>query len=134
MRLALLIAVVAGAHGFSLTCGLWLDDHLHYQQLRKAGWNFHDLVAASTLDAGVQRVRFWGSTTHELRFFRPVAFALMKAEYTLIGWRPGAMHAFNLAWHLAAATLVGLLVAGLFATAQPARWRPCCSRPFPTTS
>src|SRR5512133_2799602 len=53
VRLGLLIVVVAAAHGFSVTSGLWLDDHLHFQQLQKAGWNFRDLVDASTLDAGV---------------------------------------------------------------------------------
>ena len=113
MRLGLLLAVVAAAHGFSLTSGLWLDDHLHLQQLQKAGWNLRDLVDASTLDAGVKRVRFWGSVEHELRFFRPVAFGLMKAEYTLVGWRPGPMHLFNLLWHVAVASMVGSLVAGL---------------------
>lgn len=113
VRLGLLIVVVAAAHGFSVTSGLWLDDHLHFQQLQKAGWNFRDLVDASTLDAGVKRVRFWGSVEHELRFFRPVAFGIMKAEYTLVGWRPGPMHVFNLLWHVAVAYMVGSLVAGL---------------------
>ncbi len=113
VRLGLLIAVVAATHGFSVTSGLWLDDHLHFQQLQKASWNFRDLVDASTLDAGVTRVRFWGSLKHELRFFRPVAFGLMKAEYTLVGWHPGPMHVFSLLWHVAVAFMVGSLVAGL---------------------
>ena len=100
-------------YGFGVSSGLWLDDHLHFQQLQKAGWSFRDLLDASRLDAGVKRVSFWGSAEHHLRFFRPVAFGLMKAEYSLVGWRPGGMHVFNLLWHVAVAYMVGALVAGV---------------------
>jgi hypothetical protein len=113
VRLILLLAVVAAGHGMSVRSGLWLDDHLHYQQLQKAHWTVRDLVDASRLDVGVNRVRFWGSQAIDLRFFRPVAFGIMKAEYSLVGWHPGPMHVFHLLWHVAVAWMVGSLVAGL---------------------
>ncbi len=113
VRLGMIALLVAICHGASLTTDLWLDDYLHYQQLQAADWTFSDLVDAATLDAGVDRVRFWGTVENELHFFRPAAFGLMKAEYALVGWRPAGMHVFNLLWHVAVAYLVGSLVASL---------------------
>lgn len=118
VRLLLVVATVAVAHGYSVTSGLWLDDHLHFQQLRQARWNYQDLVDASRLDPpATDRVRFWGTAGQSLRFYRPVAFAVMKAEYTLVGWRPGPMHVLNLAWNVAVAMLVGALATRLLGSA-----------------
>lgn len=113
VRLGLLMAVIAAAHGYSLTGGLWLDDHIHYQGLRDAGWNVRDLIHAATLDPSTTHFQVWGLMEQGLRFFRPVAFGLMKAQYTLVHWEPAWMHLFSLAWHLVVAMLVGALVTRL---------------------
>jgi len=117
VRLALLICVVLAGHGLSVTGGMWLDDHLHWQRLQQAGWNHRDLVDASTLDAATVRVKFWGFREQVLRFYRPIAFALMKVQYSLVRWNPALMHGFNLLWHLAVAYLVGSLAAILLGDA-----------------
>jgi hypothetical protein len=119
VRLMLVVASVAVVHGYSVTAGLWLDDHLHFQQLREAQWSYQDLVNASTLDpTSTDRIRFWGTADQSLRFYRPVAFAVMKAEYTLVGWRPGPMHVLSLAWNVAVAMLVGTLATRLLGSAR----------------
>ena len=48
----------------------------------------------------------WGRKVVGLRFFRPVAFWILRIEYTIADWNPVWMHAFSLGWH----ALVGLLV------------------------
>lgn len=117
VRLLLVVGMVAAIHGYSVTTGLWLDDHLHIQQLRQAPWSYRGVLEASRLDLlGPDRVLFWGGQTWSLRFYRPLAFAVMKAEYTLIGWRPAWMHVFSLLWNVGVAMLVGSLAARLLAS------------------
>ncbi len=111
VRFLLVLGLVAAIHGVSVTGGLWLDDHVHWQQCapRRGGWQ--GMVQASRLDLlGQDRVLFWGGHEWSLRFFRPLAFTLMKLEYTLVGWQAGPMHVFSLLWNVAAAMLVGAFV------------------------
>jgi len=56
----------------------------------------------------------WGRQEKGLRFFRPIAFWIMKAEYTLVGWRPAGMHVFMLGWHYFCAMLVAALAMRCF--------------------
>jgi hypothetical protein len=123
-----LAAIVFVAHGRSLTHGLFLDDHPHFRQLRECDWSLAGLTAACRLElvGGIMEIWFLPEVT--LRFFRPVAFGLMKLVYTLSDWSPVAAHAASLAWHalvcaqlllllrcLGASTGLAFFVAGLFA-------------------
>ncbi|MBN1344624.1 MAG: hypothetical protein JXQ73_18175, partial [Phycisphaerae bacterium] len=110
---AIVLAVLAGlvmlSHGWSLDAGLYLDDHSHYAQLRESGWGYQDMVGACRLGIIGRVMHTWFREETGLRFYRPVAFWLMKLQYTLVGWRPVGAHAFSLLWHMAAATLVYIL-------------------------
>jgi len=93
-------------HGWSLDAGIFLDDHSHRAQMRESGWGYHDAVEASRLGIIGRVMYLWFKKEAGLHFYRPVAFWLMKFQYTLVGWRPTGMHAFSLLWHFAAAMLV----------------------------
>ena len=108
----LLIAIVA-VHGDSLTHGLFMDDHAHYRQLRESGWSLRELASACYLGLVGDIAQVWFMPECTLRFFRPVAFGLMKLCYTATGWSdasPMMMHVASLGWHLAACTLLMLLL------------------------
>ena len=105
--LALLIAAL---HGRSLTYGLFMDDYAHYDQLRSCDWSLGGLAWACHLDLIGGVVELWWLPDVTLRFFRPVAFGIMKLTYTLTGWSPLAMHVASLAWHLTACVLLMLLL------------------------
>lgn len=111
--LAVLIAVL---HGRCLDDGLFLDDYPHYRQLREADWSLTGLAAAARLELVGGVIDIWWLPPITLRFFRPVAFGLMKLVYTLADWEPAALHAASLLWHLAAATLLMLLLRRLGAS------------------
>jgi len=111
VRLVLVVAAAVSAGALSTRGGMWLDDHIHWQRLKAASWSYREIVDASTLDAATVRVKFWGTKRQVLRFYRPVSFAVMKAEWTLAGWRPFGMHCFSLLWHILVAYLVGMLAA-----------------------
>jgi len=100
-------ALVAAGHGWSLSCGLFLDDHAHYRQLRQGDWSYRSAVAAARLGIVGDVMDLWSRHEAGLRFYRPVAFWLLRAEYTLTGWRPAGVHAFSLAWHWLCAMLAG---------------------------
>ncbi|MEW6249294.1 MAG: hypothetical protein AB1716_01505 [Planctomycetota bacterium] len=112
------IAAVAGLtvlilafHGRALSYGLTLDDHAHYRQLREADWSLASLSAACRLDlVGGSTLELWWLPDVTLRFFRPVAFGLMKLTYTLLDWRPAPMHAVGLLWHLVVCVLLLVLL------------------------
>lgn len=108
-----LVFLLAG-HVWSLDTGLFLDDHAHYASLRRHDWSFRSAVESSRLAIVGEVLDLWGRPEAGLKFFRPVAFWIMKAEYTLVGWRPGWMHGFSLAWHYACALLVGALAMRCF--------------------
>jgi hypothetical protein len=95
----LLAACILAAHGSALGLGLFMDDHAHWRQLREAGWSLPDLAAACRLELIGGTIDIWWLPDVTLRFFRPVAFGLMKASYTLVDWAAPPMHAFSLAWH-----------------------------------
>ncbi len=98
LLLAVLAAILA-LHGPALRGSLFLDDYAHYQQLKAADWSLRSLTDACRLEliGGVLETPWFEPCT--LRFFRPIAFGLMKLAYTLSGWSPAALHAVSLAWH-----------------------------------
>ncbi len=108
--IVLLAVLIGGLHGRSLRYGLFLDDHAHYAQLREAGWSLKDLAAACRLELVGGTIDYWWMPRCTLRFFRPLSFAAMKLVYTLFDWNPAANHAASLLWHLAACTLLMLLI------------------------
>lgn len=93
-------------HIWSIDAGLYLDDHAHYGHLSRDDWSFRSAVEASRLGIVGEVMDLWGRREAGLRFFRPIAFWIMKAQYTLVGWKPMGMHLFSLAWHLACCLLV----------------------------
>lgn len=101
---------IAALHGRALDYGLFMDDYAHYRQLRDCGWSLGELTRACYLELTGGVIELWWMPECTLRFFRPVSFGLMKLTYTLSGWSPVAMHVASLAWHLAACTLLMLLI------------------------
>jgi hypothetical protein len=115
LTIAAVVALfIAVGHAWSLDTGLFLDDHAHFAHLREANWSFQGAVDASRLGIMGDVMDLWGRGEKGLRFFRPVAFWVMKLEYTAIGWRPAAMHGFSLGWHFACSMLVGFLAMRFF--------------------
>ena len=112
-----LAVLVLAAHGFSLEADLFLDDHAHFAQLRESDWSFRSAVDSARLGIVGDVMDLWGRKVVGLRFFRPVAFWILRIEYTIADWNPVWMHAFSLGWH----ALVGLLVTHL-AYCLLARW------------
>lgn len=123
-----LAALIAWVHGKAVTMGLFMDDHAHLAQLQACGWSLPELVAACRLELVGGVAELWWLPECTLRFFRPVAFALMKVAYTLVGWDPAWMHVVSLVWHLVVCVLllallrqcgirgwIATVVAGLFA-------------------
>jgi len=108
MFLWVLVFVVVG-HVWSIDSGLYLDDHAHYQHLLRGDWSFKSAIESSRLGIIGQVFDLWGRKEDGLLFFRPIAFWIMKVEYTLARWDPLGMHAFVLGWHLACSLLVGTL-------------------------
>lgn len=102
----LVILFLMLAHGWSLQAGLYLDDHSHFAQLRESDWSYQSIVDACRLGIIGRVLETWFKEETGLRFYRPVAFTLMKLQHTLVGWRPVGAHAFSLLWHFAACMLV----------------------------
>ncbi len=114
----ILAAFIGVAHFFALDSGLFFDDHAHLASLREGDWSFQSAIAASELGRADQVIEMWGAGgVVRVRFFRPVAFWIMRAQYTLLGWPVDGgigMHLFSLAWHWLAAMLVVTLAYRLF--------------------
>lgn len=102
-------ALVMVAHARSLTIGLFFDDHQHYQHLRDGDWSYESAVNAARLTFLSEHMEVWSRPAVELRFYRPVAFWLMRAEYVLFRWQPLGLHAMSLVWHWLCAMLVAQL-------------------------
>jgi len=102
-------ALVAAGHAWSIPSGLFLDDHAHYRQLREGDWSYRSAVAAARLGIVGDVMDLWSRQETGLRFYRPIAFWIMRAEYTAGRWNPAVMHGFSLAWHWLCAMLVGML-------------------------
>ena len=126
--LLLLALLIFTLHWRSLHYGLFMDDHVHCRQLRECGWSLTELTDACRLELVGGPLDAWFMPDCTLRFFRPLAFGLMKLTYTLTGWNPLAMHVASLGWHLLVCVLLMRLlrklgsppllawaVAGLFA-------------------
>jgi hypothetical protein len=115
-----LLAVILATHALCLSRGLMLDDHAHVRQLRAADWTLAGLSDACRLELVGGVIDLWWLPDVTLRFFRPVAFGLMKLTYTLSGWSPTALHAASLAWHAAACLLAWRLMLRLGVAVGPA--------------
>jgi hypothetical protein len=105
----LLVLLTALVYGRSISYGLVLDDYNHRAELREGNWSFRSLVDASHLGGTRRRVQMWWQQEADLYFFRPLAFAVMRATYLAGGWRAEVMHAASLGWGLVCATLVLML-------------------------
>ncbi len=142
--------LIAAVHGPAVRAGLFMDDHAHLRQLRECDWSLGGLTAACRLDLVGGTIDLWWLPPTTLRFFRPVAFGLMKLTYTLSGWNPAVMHVASLAWHFATCVLLMLFlgrlgvsralataVAGLFAIhpghLATVQWIACQSELMVTT-
>ncbi len=123
-----LLAIVFAVHGVSLTYGLFMDDHAHFRQLQECGWSFSELTAACRLELVGEIAEVWWLPETTLRFFRPVAFGIMKLTYVISDWNPTFAHFASLFWHSLTCVLLLILlrrlvnslwlawvVAGLFA-------------------
>lgn len=106
---AVLACLVLAGHGWNVRSGLFLDDHAHYRHLRQGDWSYRTLVEASWLGVVGDVMDLWFAGDTGLHFYRPLAFALLKIEYLLAGWRPTGMHLFSLGWHWLCAMLVASL-------------------------
>jgi len=102
-------ALVLLAHLWNADTGLYLDDHAHYHHLAQAGWRHADLIDACRLPVVGGVAELWFAPQTELRFYRPLAFLLMKVEYTVCAWQPWGMHLFSLLWHWLCAMAVAYL-------------------------
>jgi len=109
LMVALVALFVVTGYAQSLRFGLWFDDHAHYLHLKKGGWSHTDAVEAAYLAVPGEVMDYWGRSEPLIRYYRPVAFTLMKIEYTVAGWRPEIMHGFSMGWHFLCAMLVGSL-------------------------
>ncbi len=109
MMIALVALFVVTGYVQSLRFGLWFDDHSHFVHLKNDGWSHKEAVEAAYLAVPGEVMDYWGRSESLIRYYRPVAFTLMKIEYTLAGWRPEIMHGFSMAWHFLCAMLVGSL-------------------------
>lgn len=108
---ALCALVVIACYADSLSLGWLLDDFNHAANLRETGWRYTDLVEAAHLGDQRRRVQLWWQPRADQYFYRPLAMAVLRAEYVLGGWRPGVAHAVNLALHTAAGALVAAIAA-----------------------
>lgn len=116
---AVLVAgLIVLLHGPSLRGALFMDDYAHFRQLQECDWSLAGLTAACRLELVGGVAELWWLPQTTLRFFRPVAFGLMKLTYTLSGWNPVAMHAASLMWHFLACLLLMSLLRSLGAS----RW------------
>lgn len=111
-----LAALIYALQGQSLAYGLFMDDHAHFRQLQQCDWSLAGLTGACRLELVGGTIELWWLPETTLRFFRPVTFGLMKLTYTLTGWSPEAMHASSLLWHLAACSLLMVLLRRLGAS------------------
>ena len=109
LRFVLVLLLVLIGHAWSIDTGLYLDDYAHYEHLRDGDWSYRSAVDAARLGIVGEVLDLWGRQEAGLRFYRPIAFWVMRAEYTVGRWQPLPMHCFSLGWHLACALLVGAL-------------------------
>ena len=108
-RIATALAVAAFVligHVWSLEAGLFLDDHAHYRQLKSGDWSFQSAVDSARLGIVGDVMDLWSHQESGLRFFRPIAFWILRAEYTIANWQPAIVHGFSLLWHWSAGMLV----------------------------
>lgn len=110
----LIALFVAVGYAQTLGFGRWLDDHPHFLHLRDRGWTYRDAVEQSFLAIPGEVADCWGRTEPPIRFYRPVAFTLMKIQYLIGRWRPDVMHGFSLLWHLFVCLLVASLATRFF--------------------
>jgi hypothetical protein len=103
---AALAVLIFSLHGRALDYGLFMDDYAHVRQLRACDWSIRGLTDACRLELVGGVIELWWLPECTLRFFRPVAFGLMKLTYALVGWNAYPMHIASLIWHLIVCTLL----------------------------
>jgi hypothetical protein len=107
--LGIVLLFVLFGHVQSVWTGLYLDDYAHYEHLKDGNWSYKSAVDAARLGIVGEVLDLWGRQEAGLRFYRPIAFWIMRAEYTLVHWNPMGMHALSLLWHTACSMLVGVI-------------------------
>ena len=110
--LALAVVIAVGIIAFSpaLRAPFWLDDYAHISMVagtypaHRGPTELYDFVSSADRGVLIERgvLPWWTDPRLELRFFRPLASALLYFEHRLLGDAPGAMHAVSFAWWLAA--------------------------------
>ncbi len=111
-RLGCTIAVLAIAavvllfHGWSLSDGMFLDDHYHQAQLAKRGWSPTELLEVTTIGTSCLSDHWWADSDLLWKYSRPVSVVLMKVIHDASGGSVVAQHAVSIMLHLLAAILV----------------------------
>lgn len=106
--LVIALFVVLG-HAGSINTGQYLDDYAHYQHLREGNWSYRSAVESSRLGIVGEVLDLWGRQEAGLKFYRPIAFWTMRAEYAAVRWHPLPMHMLSLCWHLGCSLLVAAI-------------------------
>ncbi len=114
VMVAIVGAFVLIGHLQAVGIGLFLDDHVHFRHLREFDWSFRSAVESARLGYIGEIMDIWGRKEVSLRFFRPIAFWIMKLEYTLVRWQPMPMHIFSLGWHFLCSMMVAVLALRFF--------------------
>ncbi len=103
--LVLLVATLV-VHGWSLSDGLFLDDHWHQKQLRERGWSWHDLLETATIQPDQFIETWWQDRPIIWKYARPASVALMKCTHGLFGGDVRAHHGVSLVLHYVNAVLI----------------------------
>lgn len=123
--ICVLAAFVLIGHIWGVNTGLYLDDYAHVEHLKQGDWSYHSAVNASRLGIVGEVLDLWGRQEAGLRFYRPVAFWVMRGEYEMVGWRASPMHLFSLGWHFLCAILVTALAMRCLGSRVPATVAGC---------
>ncbi len=102
-------------HGWSLTDGLFLDDHWHQSQLQAQNWSVDSPLHATTIEPDQLMEHWWSQKHLRWQYSRPVAVLLAKGVHELSGGSPVAHHAVSIAVHILAVCLLYELCALLTA-------------------
>lgn len=109
MACLIFILAIAAAHGWSLSDGLFLDDHWHVREYAAGDYSWSGLLDAATIDPERFMDSWWQEKPTRWTYTRPVSILVPQAIYQLTGGSVRALHATSLLLHLAGTWLVFLL-------------------------
>ncbi|MHC4671097.1 MAG: glycosyltransferase family protein [Planctomycetota bacterium] len=96
----ILTAATAGAHGWALWDGLFLDDHLHKINFSNDDWSFRWLLESTTIAPERFMHTWWQDQKVEWHYTRPFSVLLAKTIYHLTAQSVKAMHWASIILHL----------------------------------